>query len=300
MSRLYEYADSNDKSGLFLLDGYKGNNTTFQVTTIAERLLLHLDYEPGTLHQERGPRIPDELHWGLFEIGWVYTNESGITPPTNAAGEIVVEGEGVEITEEIAQDLKLFLQKEDGDDMEELAEILNLDISGQTEDSSNGLPTTSGTPQDGTDSGGLPTPPKAPFCDISDTRCHEIAKKVAEHLEIEVDLSEDSEWGITYISGGKINPDTDNHQIIIKTERQYGDEEQYFHKAIFSPENGLEEVWTITNVMLDWNQRIQLEQHRKEIIKSIISVATDEHIDIGDPMCDLELTTEYGPSIEQF
>lgn len=282
MSRLYQYADSNDKSGLFLLDGYKGRNTTFQVSPTAEKLLQSLDYEPGIRNRNRGPRIPDELHWGLFEIGWVYTNESGVTPPTNEAGEIVVEADSVEITEEIANSLKSFFEETEAadEDIEELVATLNLDLS----------------PSD-TTSNKVTTSSQTTFCDIPDSRCEEIAEEVTKHFEKELNTEE---WDITYVSAGRINDETDQHQIIIKTVHQQGDEVQYFHKAIFYPENGLQTVWTTANIQINWNQRAELENQRGQIIQSIISVTTSEHIDIGEPTSDLTLTTEYGPSIEQF
>ncbi|CCQ35931.1 uncharacterized protein Nmlp_1740 [Natronomonas moolapensis 8.8.11] len=282
MSRLYRYADSNDKAGLYLLDGYKGQNTTFQVSRLAEKLFYHLEYEPAIRSQKQGPRIPDKLHWGLFEAGWVYTNASGIAPPTNEAGEIVVEGDSVEITEEIANALESFFEETEAadEDIEELVATLNLDLS----------------PSD-TTGNEVTTSSQTTFCDIPDSRCEEIAEEVTKHFEKELNTEE---WDITYVSAGRINDETDQHQIIIKTVHQQGAEVQYFHKAIFYPENGLQTVWTTANIQINWNQRAELEKQRGQIIQSIISVTTSGYIDIGEPTSDLTLTTEYGPSIEQF
>jgi hypothetical protein len=274
------------------LDGYKGNNTTFQVSSSAEKLFHHLEYQPGVRNRNQGPRIPDKLHWGLFEIDWIYTNESGVTPPTNNEGEIVVTGGSVEITKEVAEDLKVFFQESGGDDVEELADILDLNISGELENSSKTVP----IPPEHSERENQPIQ----ICDISNARCEKIAEQVAKHVDIDINPIDDLEWKITYVSGGEINPDTDHYQIIIKTEQESDNGEQFFHKSMFSPIDGFRKIWTITNVRIDWNQRIKLEQQRGEIIKAIISVAADENLDIGDSMGDLELTTEYDPSIEQF
>jgi hypothetical protein len=284
VSRLYQYADSSDKSGLFLLDGYQGRNTTFQVSPPAKKLLQYLDYEPGVRNRNRGPQIPDELHWGLFEIGWVYTNGSRVTPPTNEAGEIVVGDKSVEITEEIAEELKLFLQQEGGDDIEELANILNLNLAEGTANSSSGFS----------------KPSRTHICCISDDKCHRIGNQIAERLRTETHPIDQSEWKITCIRGEEMGQTAGKYQIIINIEHKISNKEQYFHKIIFSPESGIEMIWTMTNIMIDWAQRVELEHHRREIIRSIVSVATDENIDIGDPMCDLELITEHSPSVAQF
>ncbi len=209
-------------------------------------------------------------------------------------GEVVITGNDVEITEEIAEDLKLFLQQSHGDDVRELAEILNIDISDKTEKSDiNDLTKSEQIER-------YDASKATHICELPDSRCQEIAKQVAQQVDLDSLSDGIPEWETTYTHGGKITQDAEQYQLIIKTERKTGSEEQYFNKIIFTPEDGIKTVWTMTNVMIDWNQRIQLEQQRGEIIKSVISVAVDEDLDIGGSMCDLELTTEYEPSIDQF
>lgn len=286
MSRLYQYADSNDKTGLYLLDGYKGQNTTFQVSTLGEKLFQHLDYQPGVRNQKQGPRIPDKIHWGLFEIDWIYTNESGVTPPTNNVGDIITRNNSVEIPEEVAEDLKTYLQKSGGSDVEELANILELDISNKTERS--GFNFSASTLENHRSN-------DTTSANISDI--HGIAILVADDINTEIVPTNNAEWEITYINGEKLEEDK---IVIIKIENRHEPNEEFFHRISISPGNRIERITTVTNKKIDWNQRIQLERQRGEIIESFISVTTNENMDIGNPMCNMELSIEYGTSIEQF
>jgi hypothetical protein len=88
MARLYEYADSNDKSGSFLWDGLDEGNVTFQVTPLAEQLLNRLGFESGTVNQQRGPRLPNQLQWALYETGLIYAGGSESPSVADYDGEI--------------------------------------------------------------------------------------------------------------------------------------------------------------------------------------------------------------------
>jgi hypothetical protein len=269
VSRLYQYADSNSKTGLFLLDGYKGRNTTFQVSSTGEELFRHLDYEPGIRNHERGPRIPDELHWGLFEVGWVYTNESDVTPPTNDAGDIIIEDEEVELTPEMAAELVSFLQNvdEEADKTEELSEILDLSSAAS-----------------------------APFIwNVSQSRCQDIAEKVGESVTAALNQSSSGKWTAKGVLGTKSEFDDESGEKAVIEARLINQSDpigRYHNIAYFCPEHGFETIATVTDRQLDWDNRIALEQQRQHLLESIISVARSEAVDIGDPGADVRLVSD--------
>lgn len=284
MSRLYQYANSSSESGLYLLDGFKGNHTTFQVTPIAERLLRHLDYEPGVRNQERGPRIPDELHWGLFEVGWVYTKSSDVTPPTNEAGEIVVEKDGVELTKQVADDLKLFFEQTDDvdDEIDELAEILSLDVHINTAERtiSPSTPTT-----------------QEHIWDIPESRFQDIEEQIKTDVREDRKSEDGASWIINNIEA-EISEfdDIEKGVITIETERTHSRKE-YLHIAYFCPVHGFERVVTVADEEINWKKRMDLEQHRQEVISSVITATTEENIHLGDSTAELNLRTESDPPL---
>lgn len=130
MARLYRYADSNDKSGYFII-GDNGN-ATFQVKPIAKRLLDRLEYHPPTKTERQGPQIPSKLHWLLFDTGWVFTGDSESGTPESH--DVPDQPEAAEsLTDEMVEKIRRFAEDRGGDDAQELIDRLDLNITEEQE-----------------------------------------------------------------------------------------------------------------------------------------------------------------------
>jgi hypothetical protein len=127
MARLYEYVESNDDSGYFLSGAYEDGNVTFQIESTGERLLNRIGYEPGIKNRERGPQIPPDLKWAMFDEGLI---ETGGSQPSGerTAGDFDFEAsqltrEELDRLEDFVADLKM-----EGRDLRELAEAFDIEL----------------------------------------------------------------------------------------------------------------------------------------------------------------------------
>lgn len=125
MARLYQYADSNQKTGYFLRGGTSSSNYTMSATKLGERLFNRLDYNPGTVNVERGPRIPSQLQWAMYNAGLLETGEN---EPSGTGFDGQFDLDDSEITEEILIKLEEFVLSERANhtEVDELADILDI------------------------------------------------------------------------------------------------------------------------------------------------------------------------------
>lgn len=132
MARLYQYANSNEKSGYFLI-GDNGN-ATFQVTTKAQSLLKKLDYSsPPVKTEQQGPQVPSKLHWLLFDIGWVHTGEEDAGK--NKHEQATAQLEAAEtLTDKQIDKIRQFVKEHRGDEAQELANKLDINTVSKTQD----------------------------------------------------------------------------------------------------------------------------------------------------------------------
>lgn len=112
MALLYEYADSNDKSGYFLRGGSSDGNYTMWATDLGRRLFDRLDYDPGIVKKEHGPRIPSQLQWAMYDAGLFKTGDSKLS---GAGIDGKFDAVNTEITEEMIAELEEFVLGEDSD-----------------------------------------------------------------------------------------------------------------------------------------------------------------------------------------
>lgn len=125
MARLYQYADSNQKTGYFLRGGTNGSNYTMSATKLGKQLFDQLDYNPGTVNVERGPRIPSQLQWAMYNVGLLETGEN---EPSDTSFDGKLDVDDSEITEEILMKLEEFILSEGTDhaEIKGLADILEI------------------------------------------------------------------------------------------------------------------------------------------------------------------------------
>ena len=169
MAKLYQYADSNDKSGYFLRGGSSDDNYTMRATDLGKRLFDRLDYDPGIVNKQRGPRIPSQLQWAMYDVGLLKTGDS---EPSGAGIDGQLDVEDAEITEEMMAELEEFVLSEDSDrrEVQELAEILDID------------------PDQGT---------REPIWEISDEEGRGIANIFETKLEEEICTEDVPDWDIS-------------------------------------------------------------------------------------------------------
>ncbi|MFC7177864.1 hypothetical protein [Halosegnis marinus] len=219
MARLYKYAASSDKSGYYILSGSDEGNATISVTPFGDRLFNRLPYEAGIRNQNRGPRLPSELYWGLFDAGILYTgDEPSSGEPPEAWDDL---DEATDVDEDVVGALK--------DALEELAP------STQT---SQQLAATFDFELEEPDTG--PTPiwelPESRWADIESFVQAELEDLYAEYVDEGWDLSISFE--ITEHDGF----DKAMLEIIV---RNMQGEEYFRHFAYVCPAHGFETIGTV-------------------------------------------------------
>ncbi len=76
MPKLHKYAASNPKDGFYIYARHNGQNVTYQVTALARRIFDRLGYGDNT-------EITGEMLYTLHRLRLIYTNKSGVEPPTS-------------------------------------------------------------------------------------------------------------------------------------------------------------------------------------------------------------------------
>jgi len=74
MARLYCYKRNSSRH--FLLGSVDGANTTIQCTLPANQIFQEINYTPGVRRERRGPKLPGELVYGMWETGLLFTGDS--------------------------------------------------------------------------------------------------------------------------------------------------------------------------------------------------------------------------------
>lgn len=97
-----------------------------RATDLGRRLFDRLGYDPGVVNRERGPRIPPQLQWAVYDVGLLKTGEN---EPSGVDFDGKLNAEDAEITEETLANLEEFVLSEDTDraEIRKLAEILDID-----------------------------------------------------------------------------------------------------------------------------------------------------------------------------
>lgn len=89
MANLYEYADSNSKTGYFLRGRSKTSNYyNLQTTPAANQLFSELPYKAGRIPHTEGDSVPGELTWRMYQAGLLETENSDSTLNTLSNDEL--------------------------------------------------------------------------------------------------------------------------------------------------------------------------------------------------------------------
>lgn len=256
MARLYEYADTSDKSGYFLRGGSSDGNYTMRATELGRRLFDRLDYEPGIVNEERGPRIPTQLQWAMYDVGLLKTGNSN---PSGTGFEGEFEVENTEITEEMMAKLKEFVRNEDSarEEVQNLAEILDIDSGMDTRNSIWAMT--------GSDA--------------------EIASMVLENrFGDEVGLGgEESDFDVISVHHSELYKENEETSLFVIFTSEQGGGVNHRHSLYFTAENGFEGILSTSDGKVGWTERARLERHRADIIEAVRVTCEKLDLYFGDP-----------------
>lgn len=76
MPKLHKYVPSSKKDGFYIHAMHSGQNVTYQVTSLAERIFEQLGYRDST-------ELTGEMLYTLHRLRLIYTNRSGVKPPAS-------------------------------------------------------------------------------------------------------------------------------------------------------------------------------------------------------------------------
>lgn len=263
MARLYEYADSNDKSGYFLRGASEDSNYTMRATDLGKRLFDRLDYDPGIVNRERGPRIPAQLQWAMYEVGLLKTGDSD---PSGAGFDGELDVEGAELTDDIIAELENFVwgENSDRDEIQEFADILDIEIDN----------------------------PRTPIWEISESAAQSLTSvyetALAEYLctedapELDVSVTFESELsrGDFLIFGVDVVPKSEEYKA-------------HYYQISYRKE-GENAVTTVTRDAVDLQERVRIDRQRGRILQAMSEVPHLVDYSIGNPGENLSLVTVEG------
>lgn len=266
MTRLYQYAPSNQKTGYFLRGATENGHSTFQVTPLAAALFDRLEYRPGTVNQEQGPRIANKLLWGLYEIGLVYTEgQEGPTSITNSM-EFDLNEVGAKITDTDLDGIQAFIAENtnEQDKLAHLAKLLDLNYENEA-----------GTT----------------LWHSSDSRLEAITNNLESNITERIKTGNVQDWIVTIDFSNLSHDGTDKTGFGVRIKHIGDVKQQYYHAIYICEAHGIEKIATATNADITWQTRKRIEQHRSEIFEAFIDTAETFDFPIGNPTAEMNLLT---------
>jgi hypothetical protein len=236
MARLYEYADSNEKSGYFLRGATSNSNYTMRVTDLGQRLFDQLDYHPGIVNRERGPRIPSQLQWVMYDVGLLKTSGS---EPSGDGINGVIDVEDAEITDTLIAKIESFIREEGNDrsEVQKLAELLEIEAY---TDETNAI-------------WSLPEPDMAG-----------IEEYLQEYLKGQLNSDETPHWSVSVNCTRQTFGETDKGVVEVRIEHVAEENEMYIHVGYFCPEHGFERIATACGSEIGWDTRRPIRATSRE------------------------------------
>lgn len=246
MARLYEYADSNQKTGYFLRGGTNGGNYTMSVTKLGEQLFDQLDYNPGTVNVERGPRIPSQLQWAMYNVGLLETGEND---PSGTGFDDKFDVGDSEITEELLVKLEEFILSEGTDHtkIKELADIL--DIKAET------------TSEKG-------------IWELSKFEGQKIVSMFEKKFEKTICTENAPDWNITVRHTPSIPGTEDTTTFHVDIEHPTEEDEIYTHQMYYVADDVSDTpgISTMTKAPVDDSRRVRIDRQRGRVLEAMSHV----------------------------
>lgn len=257
MARLYEYAASNDKTGYFLRGGTGDRNYTMRATDLGKRLFDWLDYEPGMVNRERGPRIPSQLQWAMYDVGLLQTGDN---EPSGAGFEGEFEVEGDEITEEMMANLEKFVLREDADrkEIRGLADILDIEPG---EDSENGI------------------------WELSEFEGQSITSIFETKIEEMICTDDEPDWNIKVRHTPEIPGPEGTTTFHVDVEHPEDEVEVYTHQMYYVADENTDTpgLATMTKAPVDESRRVRIDKQRGRVLEAMSHVPQLAGVYAGSP-----------------
>ncbi|MFC7230539.1 hypothetical protein ACFQMM_02565 [Saliphagus sp. GCM10025308] len=257
MARLYQYAASNTKSGYFLYGGSSEGNYTMRATDMGKRLFDRLAYDPGIINVERGPRIPSQLQWAMYDVGLLKTGDS---EPSGAGIDGDLDAEDAEITEEMIAQLEEFVLGEDSDreEIQKLAEILDIDPKGDS-----------------------PTP----IWELSKFEGQGIVSMFESKLDELICTEDVPDWDIDVRHTPEIPGPEGTTTFYVDIEHPEDKDEVYTHQMYYVADENSDTpgLATMTKLPVDVNRRVRIDRQRGRILEAMSHVPRLVSIYAGNP-----------------
>lgn len=265
MARLYEYAESNKKIGYFLRGGTSSSNYTMRATSLGKRLFDQLDYNPGIVNKERGPRIPSQLQWAMYNVGLLETSGN---EPSGSGFDGELDVEDAEITDGMIAELKEFVLSESTDrvEIQELADILNIDLERSSENY---------------------------IWELSDSQGREVADIFETKIEKVICTKDAPNWDITVRHTPEIPGREGTTTFHVDIEHPVDENEIYTHQMYYVsneiPDNS--GLATMTKAPVDQSRRVRIDRQRGRVLEAMSHVPQLLGERIGDSAEDITCIT---------
>lgn len=266
VSRLYRYVDGAEKTGYFII-GDEGD-AAFQVTPVAKHLFDAIGYNPPTKPEGTGSKVPGDLHWALFDVGWIYTGggESGQEPPGMMPNN---RGQSLDLSDQMASDLVEFLQENERQGAEELSERLMIKNRAANRLSS------LGEKEQGAVEGFV-------YGYLEAALTGGRHAEAIDRLDVTyLDLSDDEETGSLNVH---IDPEGDGARCRHTIDAREG--------------KGVTSIITATEAPASWVERARLDRHRSELFQVIEDMSNHPESDIAFPDGQVKGEITYHTSFE--
>jgi len=246
MARLYEYADSNEKTGYFLRGGTSGSNYTMRVNDLGKQLFDRLDYEPGIVNKERGPQIPSQLQWAMYDVGLLKTGEN---EPSGEGFDGELEVEDAEITEEMMAKLKEFVLSEDTDraEIRKLADILDIEPEADSEHA---------------------------IWELSEFEGQGLVSIFESAIEETICTEDAPDWKITVRHTPEIPGPEGTTTFHVDVEHPTDEDEIYTHQMYYVADEASDTpgLATMTKAPVDESRRVQIDRQRGRVLEAMTHV----------------------------
>jgi len=257
MARLYEYADSSEKTGYFLRGATGSSNYTMSATELGKQLFERLEYSPGTVNIERGPQIPSQLQWAMYNVGLL---ETGGNEPSSADFDGTFDVDNSEITEKILVKLEEFVLSEGANRVEikELADILDIETE---------------------------VPSQEGIWELSKSEGQQVASMFEKKLESTICTENTPDWNITVRHTPEIPGPEGTTSFDVDVEHPTDEYEMYTHQMYYVADyvSDTPGISTMTKTPVDGSRRVRIDRQQGRILEAMSHVPQVAGKYAGDP-----------------
>jgi hypothetical protein len=238
-------------------------------TKLGEKLFRQLDYNPGIVNVERGPRIPSQLQWAIYNAGLLETGEN---EPSGTGFDGKFDIDDSEVTEEILIKLEDFILSEGTDHAEirELADIFDIKAEATW---------------------------KKDIWELSKSERQSIASMFETRLEETICTENTPNWNITvrHLQGlfGQEHSMT-AFKIVVEHPTEEFEVYQHIIQYVGDDVSDTPSISTMTKAPVDDSRRVRIDRQRGRVLKSMSHVPQLAGVYPGDPTQEVICTISEG------